>query len=185
VAGGAERRPFRHPAEAIAAGLALVGEDRKRYGIVPYGSVLDNMTLSTLRSFCRGGLLEDRSRRAAVRGQAEALRLKAASLDAPAAQLSGGNQQKVVLGRWLLRRPRVLLLDEPTRGIDVGAKREIHELIGHLAGEGLGALVVSSELPELLGLSDRVLVLSQGRPAAVFAGDAATPERVMAAATRA
>ena len=182
--GGTGRGPFRNPAEAIAAGLALVGEDRKRYGIVPYGSVLDNMTLSTLRAFCRGGLLEDRSRRAAVRGQAEALRLKAASLDAPAAQLSGGNQQKVLLGRWLLRRPRVLLLDEPTRGIDVGVKREIHALIHRLAGEGLGVLVVSSELPELLGLADRVLVLSQGRPRGAFAGDAATPEAVMAAATR-
>ena len=111
------------------------------------------------------------------------MRLKAASLDAPVSQLSGGNQQKVVLGRWLLRRPRVLLLDEPTRGIDVGAKSEIYDLIGRLVGEGLGVLLVSSELPELLGLSHRVLVLSQGRPMSILDGGAATPERVMAVAT--
>ena len=183
VAGGAERGPFRDPAEAIAAGLALVSEDRKRYGLIPRGSVVDNMTLAMLRAFSRRGLLDDRARRAAVRHQAEALRLKAASLEAPVARLSGGNQQKVVLGRWLMGRPRVLLLDEPTRGIDVGAKREVYELIGRLTGEGLGAILVSSELPELLGLSHRVLVLSQGRPAGAFDGEAATPERVMAAAT--
>jgi len=182
VAGGGVHGPFRAPAAAIAAGIALVSEDRKRYGLVPHGSVLDNMTLSMLRTFRRRGLLDDRSRRAAVRGQAEALRLNVVNLGMPVSQLSGGNQQKVVLGRWLLRRPRVLLLDEPTRGIDVGAKQEIYDLIGRLTGEGLGVVLVSSELPELLALSHRVLVLSQGRPAAELAGVAATPERVMAAA---
>ncbi|HEY4574492.1 MAG TPA: ATP-binding cassette domain-containing protein, partial [Thermoanaerobaculia bacterium] len=115
---------------------------------------------------------------------AAALRLKAASLDAPAERLSGGNQQKAILGRWLLRRPRVLLLDEPTRGIDVGAKSEIYELIGRLVAGGLGVVLVSSELPELLGLAHRVLVLRQGRPMGLFEGDAATPERVMGAATQ-
>jgi D-xylose transport system ATP-binding protein len=186
VAGGPLRRPFRNPHEAIAAGLALVGEDRKRYGLFARGSVLDNMTLASLRDFRRRGLLgllDDRARRAAASGQAAALRLKAAGLDFPVAQLSGGNQQKVILGRWLLRRPRVLLLDEPTRGIDVGAKSEIYELIGRLVAGGLGVVLVSSELPELLGLSHRVLVLNQGRPMGLFDGGAATPERVMAAAT--
>ncbi|HEX3528685.1 MAG TPA: ATP-binding cassette domain-containing protein [Thermoanaerobaculia bacterium] len=181
-AGGPLRGPFRSPAEAIAAGLALVSEDRKRYGLVPQGSVLDNMTLANLGDFSRRARLDDRARRAAVRGQAEALRLNVASLDTPVSQLSGGNQQKVVLGRWLLRRPRVLLLDEPTRGIDVGAKQEIYDLIGRLTGSGIGVLLVSSELPELLALSHRVLVLRQGRPAAELAGEAATPETVMAAA---
>ncbi|MFY9824270.1 MAG: ATP-binding cassette domain-containing protein [Thermoanaerobaculia bacterium] len=188
VAGGPVRRPFRHPREAIAAGLALVGEDRKRYGLFARGSVLDNMTLASLRDFRRRGLLgilDDRARRAAASGEAAALRLKAASLEAPVAQLSGGNQQKVILGRWLLRRPRVLLLDEPTRGIDVGAKSEIYELISRLVAGGLGVVLVSSELPELLGLSHRVLVLNQGRPMGSFDGDAATPERVMSAATAA
>ncbi len=133
----------------------------------------------------RGGLLDDRARQAAASGEATALRLKAASLESPVAQLSGGNQQKVILGRWLLRRPRVLLLDEPTRGIDVGAKSEIYDLIGRLVAEGLSVVLVSSELPELLGLSHRVLVLNQGRQAGLFDGEAATPERVMGAATAA
>jgi D-xylose transport system ATP-binding protein len=186
VAGEAPRPPFRQPREAIAAGLALVGEDRKRYGLFARASVLDNLTLAMLPGFRRRGLLgllDDGARRAAASEQAAALRLKAASLEALAEQLSGGNQQKVILGRWLLRRPRVLLLDEPTRGIDVGARSEIYELIGHLVEGGLGIVLVSSELPELLGLAHRVLVLSQGRPAGAFAGEAATPERVMAAAT--
>jgi D-xylose transport system ATP-binding protein len=179
------RGPFRHPREAITAGLALVGEDRKRYGLFARASVLDNLTLASLRGFRRHGLLDEGARRAAASGQAAALRLKAASLDAPAERLSGGNQQKAILGRWLLRRPRVLLLDEPTRGIDVGAKSEIYELIGRLVAGGLGVVLVSSELPELLGLAHRVLVLRQGRPMGLFEGDAATPERVMGAATRA
>jgi D-xylose transport system ATP-binding protein len=183
VAGGPVRRPFRNPREAIVAGLALVCEDRKRYGLFARGSVLDNMTLASLRDFRRRGLIDDRARRKAVSGQATVLRLKAASLEAPVAQLSGGNQQKVILGRWLLRRPRVLLLDEPTRGIDVGAKSEIYELIGRLVAGGLAVVLVSSELPELLGLSHRVLVLNQGRPMGLFDGGAATPERVMGAAT--
>jgi D-xylose transport system ATP-binding protein len=182
------RGSFRHSREAIAAGLALVGEDRKRYGLFARASVLDNLTLASLRGFRRRGLLrgllDDQARRAAASGQAAALRLKTASLDAPAERLSGGNQQKAILGRWLLRRPRVLLLDEPTRGIDVGAKSEIYELIGRLVAGGLGVLLVSSELPELLGLSHRVLVLRQGRPMGFFEGEAATPERVMGAATQ-
>ncbi|HEY4562695.1 MAG TPA: ATP-binding cassette domain-containing protein [Thermoanaerobaculia bacterium] len=179
------RGPFRRPREAIAAGLALVGEDRKRYGLFARASVLDNLTLASLRGFRRHGLLDEGARRAAASGQAAALRLKAASLDAPAERLSGGNQQKAILGRWLLRRPRVLLLDEPTRGIDVGAKSEIYELIGRLVAGGIGVVLVSSELPELLGLAHRVLVLRQGRPMGFFEGEAATPERVMGAATRA
>ncbi|HEY4572856.1 MAG TPA: ATP-binding cassette domain-containing protein, partial [Thermoanaerobaculia bacterium] len=135
------RGPFRRPREAIAAGLALVGEDRKRHGLFARASVLDNLTLASLRGFRRHGLLrgllDDQARRAAASGQVAALRLKATSLDAPAERLSGGNQQKAILGRWLLRRPRVLLLDEPTRGIDVGAKSEIYELIGRLVAGGL------------------------------------------------
>src|SRR3954465_835172 len=142
------RGPFRRPREAIAAGLALVGEDRKRYGLFARASVLDNLTLASLRGFRRRGLLDEGARWAAASGQAAALRVKAGSLDAPVERLSGGNQQKAILGRWLLRRPRVLLLDEPTRGIDVGAKSEIYELIGRLVAGGLGVVLVSSELPE-------------------------------------
>jgi D-xylose transport system ATP-binding protein len=183
VAGGPERGPFRSPAEALAAGLALLTEDRQRFGLVPAGSVEDNLTLATLRRFARHGLLDPVARAAACRAQVEALRIRAADLAAPVARLSGGNQQKVVLGRWLMAEPRVLLLDEPTRGIDVGARAEIYRLIGELTARGLGIVLVSSDLPELLGLSHRVAVMNRGRIAATLPGDAATPEAVMAAAT--
>jgi D-xylose transport system ATP-binding protein len=183
IAGAAPRVPFRSPAEAIAAGLALVGEDRKRYGLVPEASVADNLTLVTLQTFVRHGLLDTRARDRECRASAEFLRIKTPSLATRVAQLSGGTQQKVVLGRWLLARPRVLLLDEPTRGIDVGAKAEIYQLVVELAGRGLGVVLVSSDLPELLGLSHRVLVLSRGRQTALLQGDAANPEAIMAAAT--
>lgn len=113
----------------------------------------------------------------------EALSIKVPSLGTRVANLSGGTQQKVVLGKWLLGRPRVLLLDEPTRGIDVGTKAEIHRLVGRLVSEGVAILLVSSDLPELLSLSHRVLVLRQGRTAAAFSFSQATPEAVMAAAT--
>ncbi len=178
----APRPPFRRPAEAIAAGIALVSEDRKRYGLVPQGSVKDNLTLATLRRFQRGGLLDEAARDHACAEEQRALGIRAASLATEVNTLSGGNQQKVVLGRWLLRAPRVLLLDEPTRGIDVGAKAEIYELIARLAADGLGVVLVSSDLPELLGLSHRLLVLAAGRVTAELGADA-EPREVMAAAT--
>ena len=177
------RGPFTSPAEAIAAGLALVSEDRKRYGLVPAASVLDNMTLATLRRFASGGWLDRGATETAAREQVAALRLKTAGLDVPVTQLSGGNQQKVILGRWLLARPRLLLLDEPTRGIDVGARAEIYELIRALVERGMGVLLASSDLPEVLGLSHRVIVLREGRRTGGWSFDEATPERVMAAAT--
>ena len=164
-------------------GLALVSEDRKRYGLVVEAAILENLTLAVLRRFARRFLLDHRERRTASQGQVEALRIRTPGLTALASNLSGGNQQKVVLGKWLLTNPQVLLLDEPTRGIDVGAKAEIYELIARLAGQGLAVVLVSSELPEVLGLSHRVLVLSQGRPTATLTAAEATPERVMSAAT--
>jgi len=183
VPGRESREPFGSPSEAIASGVALVSEDRKRYGLVPAASVLENLTLPTLRRFARGALLDDGARAEASRAQVEALSIRTPSLAARAADLSGGNQQKVVLGKWLLARPRILLLDEPTRGVDVGGKAEIHEIVCRLASEGTAIVLVSSDLPELLALSHRVLVLKQGRPAAHFEGSAATPESVVAAAT--
>jgi D-xylose transport system ATP-binding protein len=181
--GGPGRGPFARPADAIAAGLALVSEDRKRYGLVLDASVAENMTLATLARFSRGGLLDHGAREAEARAQFDALRVRAPGLEAIVNQLSGGNQQKVVLGKWLMARPRVLFLDEPTRGIDVGARAEIYQLIAALAEGGLGVVLVSSDLPELLGMSHRVLVLSLGRATAELAADRATPEAVMAAAT--
>ena len=183
VPGRKSRAPFRRPAEAIAAGLALVGEDRKRDGLFPEASVLENLTLPTLARFRRGAVLDDAARARASREQVESLAIKTPSLAARVGQLSGGTQQKVVLGKWLLARPRILLLDEPTRGIDVGSKAEIHGIVGRLAAAGVAVVLVSSDLPELLGLSHRVLVLARGRTRALFQGREATPEAVMAAAT--
>jgi D-xylose transport system ATP-binding protein len=181
--GGAPRGPLRSPAEAIAAGLALVSEDRKRYGLVLEASVGENLTLATLRQFARGLFLDHAARERESMAQFQALRIKAPGLASLVNQLSGGNQQKVVLGKWLMARPRVLFLDEPTRGIDVGAKAEIYNLVAELARQGLAVVLVSSDLPEVLGMSHRVLVLSQGRQTALLVGAAATPESVMAAAT--
>jgi D-xylose transport system ATP-binding protein len=160
-----------------------VTEDRKRYGLILDQTILDNMTLAGLRRI-GGNLLTDRSREAAaVQGPMKSLRVKANSPLTVAGTLSGGNQQKVVLGKWLLTNPRVLFLDEPTRGIDVGAKQEIYGEINKLAREGLAIVLVSSELPEVLGLSDRVIALHEGRLAGEFSRAEATPEKVMAAAT--
>jgi D-xylose transport system ATP-binding protein len=146
--------------------------------------VLENVTLATLRRFVARGFLRQSLRDDAAREQYDALGVRGAGLSSLVKQLSGGNQQKVVLGKWLLTRPRVLFLDEPTRGIDVGAKAEIYALINRLAASGLGVVLVSSDLPELLGLSHRVVVLALGRKTAVLEAADATPERVMAAATR-
>jgi len=183
VSGRTRETPFRGPGEAMAAGLALVSEDRKRYGLVLDASIRDNMTLPTLFAFVRHGLLDHRARDRAARQQFDALRVKAPGLLTRVGALSGGNQQKVVLGKWLMGRPRILFLDEPTRGIDVGAKAEIYELIAELARQGLGLVLVSSELPELLGLAHRVVVLNQGKETAILDRADATPEAVMAAAT--
>ena len=175
--------PFRDPAEAIAAGVALVSEDRKRYGLVLEATVLDNLTLVVVRQLARWGLIDHGAREVKALEQIGALKIRAPGSSALANQLSGGNQQKIVLGKWLMARPRVLLLDEPTRGIDVGAKFEIHQLISRLASEGLAVVLVSSDLPELLGMSHRVLILSQGRQVACLDRAEATATRVMAAAT--
>jgi D-xylose transport system ATP-binding protein len=184
IQGRASSAPCAGPGVAIAAGLALVSEDRKRYGLVPEASVLENVTLATLRRFVARGFLRQSLRDDAAREQYDALGVRGAGLSSLVKQLSGGNQQKVVLGKWLLTRPRVLFLDEPTRGIDVGAKAEIYALINRLAASGLGVVLVSSDLPELLGLSHRVVVLALGRKTAMLEAGDATPERVMAAATR-
>jgi D-xylose transport system ATP-binding protein len=160
-----------------------VSEDRKRYGLVLDHSVSENLTLASLRRFARGPLVDDDTRETSAREEAAALHIRAPGLRAPVRQLSGGNQQKVVLGKWLLTRPRVLFLDEPTRGVDVGAKAEIHKLIADLAETGLGVVLVSSDLPELLGMSHRVLVLSLGAATAELSAAEATPEAVMTAAT--
>ncbi|MGC2238395.1 MAG: ATP-binding cassette domain-containing protein, partial [Pyrinomonadaceae bacterium] len=171
------------PAEAIKNGIGFVTEDRKRFGLILEQTILENMTLAGLKQIS-GAFLTNRSREVvAANGSMQSLRVKANSSLTVANTLSGGNQQKVVLGKWLLTNPKVLFLDEPTRGIDVGAKQEIYAEINKLASKGLAIVMVSSELPEVLGLSDRVLVLHEGRLTGEFTRTEATPEKVMVAAT--
>jgi ribose transport system ATP-binding protein len=181
VAGSPVR--FVHPQEACAAGIAMVTEDRKRLGVFPDLDVAANVSLCGLARALRGGLLS-RSREEAL--VAEPLRTTGVKTPGPHAAitgLSGGNQQKCIIGRWLLTRPRILLLDDPTRGIDVGAKAEIYQLIDRLCRDGMAVVLTSSELPELLALSDRVIVLAEGRVAAEFPRAEATEQKIMEAAT--
>ena len=171
------------PSEAIENGVGFVTEDRKRYGLILEQTILDNVTLAGLKKIS-GAFLTHRTRETmAANGPMKSLRIKANSPLTITGTLSGGNQQKVVLGKWLLTNPKVLFLDEPTRGIDVGAKQEIYAEINKLAKQGLAIVLVSSELPEVLGLSDRVLVLREGKVAGEFTRTEASPEKVMAAAT--
>ena len=168
---------------AIAAGVCLVPEDRKTDGLVLGQSVGANVTLAALRDFARAGIVRvGRERRAIDRSIGE-VGIKAPGRAAAVRTLSGGNQQKVLFARQLLTKPRLLLLDEPTRGVDVGAKAEIYELLGSLVREGVSVLVASSELPELLGLCDRILVLRSGRVAAELSREQATQEAILDAAT--
>jgi rhamnose transport system ATP-binding protein len=172
----------RTPSGAIDAGIGYLPEDRKRHGVVPEMAVDQNVSLASLGGVARGGLID----RAREQGQAaryvDQLRIKTASVGSDVESLSGGNQQKVALARWLATSPKVLILDEPTQGVDVGSKSEIHALMQELAGRGLGVLMISSELPEILGMSDRVAVMCRGTIAGVLAREDATQERVLAMA---
>ena len=170
---------IRSPREAVAAGLALVPEDRKRHGLTLDFSVLANLSMVHLREFCVAGWIDPHLELSECRRSADSLGVRAASLHDSIQSLSGGNQQKTVLGKWLLRRPRVLLLDEPTRGIDVGAKAEIHRLISDLTAQGMAVIMASSELPEVLNMADRILVLRAGRVSAELPRAEATAERVL------
>jgi D-xylose transport system ATP-binding protein len=172
----------RGPREALARGLALVTEDRKRYGLVPEQGVAFNISLSSLRALRRGPFVDRDAEVLRARAAVDDLRIKAQDLEQPVGTLSGGNQQKVVLGKVLLTSPKVLLLDEPTRGIDVGAKLEVYELVNRLTAAGQAIVLVSSELGELMGMSDRIVMLCEGRVGGVFDRAEATQERLLAAA---
>ncbi|WP_251151831.1 sugar ABC transporter ATP-binding protein [Cellulosimicrobium sp. Marseille-Q4280] len=150
-------------ASAVDAGIGLAPEERKSQGLLLDEPVYRNVTLSTFSRFAKGGFLDERAERRAAKEQADSLELRPTGVDRPIRTLSGGNQQKAMLARWLVHGCRVLLLDEPTRGVDVGARAEIYALIRRLADEGAAVVVVSSEIPEVLGLADRVLVISEGR----------------------
>jgi len=174
---------IRGPRDAIRAGLVACPEDRKKEGIIPIRSVLENLNLSRRRHLSTlGFIINERRERASARRQVEQLSIKTPSLAQHIMNLSGGNQQKVVLARWLGGQVKVLLLDEPTRGIDVGAKSEIYAIIHDLARRGVAVLVISSELPEVLGISDRLLVMREGVIAASLERGEATAEKVLSLA---
>jgi rhamnose transport system ATP-binding protein len=174
---------IREPREALHLGIAYATEDRRQLGLIFSQSIAANVTLPSLsRYLSRLGLIRFADERAAAERFRERLSIRAASVDTLASTLSGGNQQKVVLSKWLETRPRVLILDEPTRGIDVGAKVEVHRLIDELVQDGMAIILISSELPEVLAMSDRILVMREGRQMAIFDREGATPERVLAAA---
>lgn len=176
-------RTFDSPSQAIDNGLALVPEDRKRLGLTMSASVLHNLSIAHLTNYSAAGLVDTASEfRDASRVSGD-LGIKTPSLDSGADTLSGGNQQKIVLGKWLLDPPTVLLLDEPTRGIDVGAKAEIYRLIADLTDKGMAVVMASSELPEILGICDRIVVLREGRVSRVLSREEADSRKVMEAAT--
>ena len=180
---GREVRP-RDPRSSIRAGMAFVPEDRRQQGLVTEGSVARNITGVIRSGLARVGLLTSRAENAAATPWARRLEVKTGALDMHAATMSGGNQQKVVIAKWLATNPKLLIIDEPTRGIDVGTKAEVHRLLSELAGQGMAILMISSELPEVLGMADRVLVVREGEITAELDRAVATPEAVMTAATR-
>jgi rhamnose transport system ATP-binding protein len=171
------------PVSAMASGIGFVPEDRRQQGLVMDMSVQQNMALASLGRLRKGGFVRASAERAMASDWAARLKIKHGRLDDPVSMLSGGNQQKVVLAKWLGREPAVLIVDEPTRGIDIATKAEVHGLLTQLARDGVGILMISSELPEVLLISDRILVMREGRIAAEFARADASEEIIMAAAT--
>jgi rhamnose transport system ATP-binding protein len=167
------------PAAAVALGIAYVPEDRRRHGVILELPIAANATLAVLRTVSRGGFLDFRRERALATDLVHKLGVKAPSVDDPVGNLSGGNQQKVALARWLAADPTVIILDEPTQGVDVGAKAEIHKLMGDLAARGLAVVMISSELPEVLGMSDRIVVMHGGTVIGTLERGEATQERVL------
>ena len=179
---GGQPRTVRSPQDAIESGIAYVPEDRRQHGVVLEMSVAANASLANLAGVSRAGLIDVASERRAARAYVEDLRIKAPSIDADVGSLSGGNQQKVALARWLETHPKVLILDEPTQGVDVGSKAEIHELMGRLAERGVAILMISSEMPEILGMSDRIAVMQAGRLAGTLPRAECTQDAILALA---
>jgi rhamnose transport system ATP-binding protein len=175
--------PAGNPRAAIDSGVALVPEDRREQGLILELSIERNASLARLKAVSGKGIVSRSAERSLAREWADRLGLKSGALSDPVATLSGGNQQKVVLGKWLATEPSVLIVDEPTRGIDIGAKVEVHTLLSDLAAQGMAILLISSELPEVLGMADRVLVMHEGRITADLSKNEASEEAVMYAAT--
>ena len=176
---------IRSPDVAVHLGIGFAPEDRRREGLALSRSVLENVSLAILRRLSRFHFVQRNAERRLVRGYVDSLRIRTASVDQEAGKLSGGNQQKVVLARWLAARPKILILDEPTRGIDVGTKAEIYRLIDNLANDGLAIMLISSELPEIMSVSDRIYVVRHGRIAGEMPGAEATEEKILSLAVAA
>ena len=171
------------PKDAVKLGLGYLSEDRKRYGVVVGKTVAENSTLASLEEFVKGRLIDKKKENNATLKYVDRLQTKTPSIDQLVINLSGGNQQKVVIAKWLVRNCDILIFDEPTRGIDVGAKNEIYHLISELAAEGKSIIMISSEMPEVLRMSDRIIVMCEGRKTAEFDIAEATQEKIMHAAT--
>ncbi len=178
-----ELADIKEPIDAIRHGIAFVTEDRKLTGIFPELSIKDNIIMPDVGTYLKNGLLDRKLIRKNCQEQREAISIKTPTLEQLIKNLSGGNQQKVLISRWLLTTPEVLILDEPTRGIDVGAKSEIHRLIGELAKMGKSIIMVSSEMPEILAISDRIMVMHEGKYSGELNRDEATQEKILALAT--
>jgi rhamnose transport system ATP-binding protein len=180
---GGQALAIHSPLDAIRAGIVYVPEERGRHGLALPMPIYQNMTLPSLGRTSRKGFLKAANEFALARKYAERLDLRAAALSVPVGTLSGGNQQKVVIGKWLATLPKVIILDEPTKGIDIGSKAAVHGFISELAAEGLSIIMISSELPEIIGMSDRVLVMKEGLMAGLFERKDLTPETLVRAAT--
>lgn len=176
---GEDIKVIRSPAEAINAGIVYVPEDRGKQGAILDMPIFQNVTLPSLSNTSRNGFIRMAEEFALARDYTRRLDLRAASLDTNVAALSGGNQQKVVIAKWLATKPRVIILDEPTKGIDIGSKAAVHDFMSELAAEGLSVIMVSSEIPEILGMSDRVIVMRDGRMVAELAGGDMSPETLV------
>ncbi len=169
------------PAQAVKLGIAYVPEDRGTQGLIKEMTIRENVSMAVLPELARGGFIDFAREKTLAQEAIQQLNIRATSVQQIVAKLSGGNQQKVVVSKWLASKPRLLIMDEPTRGIDVGAKAEIHRLMSELAVQGIAILMISSELPEILGMSDRILVMREGRLVAEFSRDEATQENIAAA----
>jgi len=174
---------LRSPREAIERGMVYVPEDRQRHGAILPLSVQHNVTLPSLRRLARHLLLDDAAEREMTRDVVARLSVKCFGAEQRVSDLSGGNQQKVVIGKWLATRPRIIILDEPTKGIDVASKAAVHAFVGELVRQGLSVIMVSSELPEVMGMSDRVVVMSKGRAVGEVTRDRFSAEAIVTAAT--
>ena len=172
-------RVIRSPADAVANGIVYVPEDRGKQGAITALPIFQNVTLPSITRTSKNGFIRLAEEFKLARDYTERLDLRAASLDTPVESLSGGNQQKVVIAKWLATQPKVIILDEPTKGIDIGSKAAVHEFMAELAAQGLAVIMVSSEIPEVVGMSDRIIVMREGRIAAELSGDEMTPETLV------